>query len=145
MKRYFNPESYELFRRWEYETAIEGTRGSNITYYINKDKRTIVATLRNCEYDVVKKLDRLNILGTFIDLDKCMLHDKYVGKAICHEDDEWNEEIGKQIAKDKVLFKYYADKTDTFNYIWEQVKNVYDVLYCLGEDSCDKMWRHVSK
>lgn len=40
---------------------------------------------------------------------------EYVARAYCHIDDEWDEEKGKQIALNRVLYKYYKDKVKAFN------------------------------
>jgi len=41
---------------------------------------------------------------------KLVLKDVYRGKAICHESDEWDVEVGKRIARNRMLTIFYIDR-----------------------------------
>ena len=77
-------------------------------FFVNKEKKTVacVATdednLANCEI--------LNILHKY-DIEETGIltnwgNKEFVGVAKCHPEDEFDEEIGKRIAKLKALMKF---------------------------------------
>lgn len=93
-----------------------------IVYDIDKEKRIIVARFKD-DSNEGRGYWRTSLINmctnilkptyTYIPLydviDQCIAsytEDAFVAKAICHEDDEWNEERGKQIAKAKLLKKW---------------------------------------
>lgn len=112
--------------------ARNNCRKSNIEYYVDKDKKTIVAVLHNSQYDVVRALDNMGILflsSNNLDIDKCMLKPRYVGKAICYKDDEWDENIGKEVAKSKALEKYYRDRVKAYEYMYSCIESIEKETY----------------
>lgn len=86
-----------------------------ILYNVNKDKRVISARFSGMEEAVENTL-----IGTFSDLDDyAIVRDvinkfyengrlRMIGLSFCHEDDEWNETIGKELAKRRLLRQYYV-------------------------------------
>ena len=129
----------------------------NIRYYIDESKKTVVAVLENCWNDFYHEFfypkfwkEFMNICRTYEksifahDLydgssdympNRIRLKNKYVGIAKCSKDDVFNAEYGKEIARAKVLRKYYTHKQCvllTFRY---RLEDMYDKIY----ESCDKM------
>lgn len=116
-----------------------------IRYYVNEEKKVVVASFDKdndqhdsretvFEYlfnDIVKIFNNSN-KRIVINIDTLFyrLLNKYnkrmgmSGLARCHEEDEWNEEIGKRIARDRLMRKYNNLKFDIVCEIERQVKDV---------------------
>lgn len=93
-------------------------------YYINKEKRTVVCVGDNCENDAlttVTKRDGILAISVRYLMDrrgkKVWMKNRFVGKAYCAEDDEWDEEIGKSLAKERMLNAYVLAKVKKMNEI----------------------------
>ena len=83
---------------------------SKIRYYIDEEKRTVVAVMDDCEYDAIDVLQKMGIRKITHDgynMDKFMMNTSYRGKSKCSPDDEWDEEEGMRIARNRMLEKYY--------------------------------------
>lgn len=96
---------------------------TKIRYVINEDKRTVVAIMEHCGKDAWDifthdfEAEGVDVLRLFLNI-KNYLKDTYRAKAKCSLDDEWDVEIGKKIAREKMLAKYYRDLAKTMeNYI----------------------------
>lgn len=80
-----------------------------IKYIQIPEKKMTVAILENTRYSAVSKIAKA--LGGTKSL--CFNPDKYVmpnsfkAVAKCADGDEWNEDVGKVVAKAKVMKKYY--------------------------------------
>lgn len=116
-----------------------------IRYYVNEEKKVVVASFDKdndqhdsretvFEYlfnDIVKIFNNSN-KRIVINIDTLFyrLLNKYnkrmgmSGLARCHEEDEWNEEIGKRIARDRLMRKYNNLKFDIVCEIERQIKDV---------------------
>lgn len=92
-------------------------KGSKIRYYINEEKRTVVAVLDNVETEVIEEVKPFFPMTiSWSEMSKFALKPIYRGKAVCHEDDEWDVEVGKRIARNRMLTNFYADR---FNALWK--------------------------
>ena len=69
----------------------------------------IKATLDNTKYDVVNMVCKMAPLVP-VHPERYMLRDAYFAKTGCSVCDEYNEELGKSIAKKKMMMKYDLDK-----------------------------------
>lgn len=88
-----------------------------IRYIVNEKDRIVVAIIDNCKRDAVMAAnawtgsDIWNCTNRVqVDVrysNKYLIPDKFNGIAHCSVDDEWNEETGKKIARDRVLNKYH--------------------------------------
>ena len=80
-----------------------------VKYVVLPEQRVVYAILRGSRHDALRKINRMIGDGS----DFCVYNNKYLmpdtfkAKAVCDSADEWNEEIGKNIAKAKVLKNYY--------------------------------------
>lgn len=90
-----------------------------VNFYVNKDERTVVCVLSRCSNDCVSFMR--NNSGFNID-SICRIHDfwvdhsiladagrmpsRFVGKAVCSEEDEWNESVGRAIAYSRARKNY---------------------------------------
>ena len=118
----YNRLTEEIFRRQKISEQSEPP--CPITYIIDREKRTVVAYMEHCEYDVIFSISNiLNIpihysdeIG-FLRLNNYMINDTYRGKAKCAPEDEWNVEEGMRIARNRLLEKYWSPRhraTDKF-------------------------------
>ena len=80
-----------------------------IKYFVNEDDRKIVAVLENTRWDAYNKICKMTRDTDFcvVPKDKYMMHAAYRAVITCDERDEFNVEIGKKIAKQRVLEHYY--------------------------------------
>lgn len=80
-----------------------------IKYFVVPEKRTVYAVLTNTRHDALRKINKM--VG--YDSSFCAYHQKYLmpntfrSKAVCDERDVWDTEVGKKVAKDKLLNSYY--------------------------------------
>lgn len=84
-----------------------------IKYFINKEKGIIVAVLEDCKddffYYMLTKDPAVPIS------EECpLMREKYIGKAKCCSSDNFDEEYGKELARTRLLLKYYEDFTKCF-------------------------------
>ena len=107
---------------------------SKIEYIINEEKRTVVAIMRDCKNDACRLFARdvEKIYGTEFwyplhSLDY-KINDTYRGKAHCSEDDAWDVEEGKRIARNRMLFKYYRARYKALEKIYEDWGKVFSSL-----------------
>lgn len=103
-------------------------------YYINKEKRVVVCVGEHCERDAFNKIvgnnEYLNLAvkWTCATYGKDIwMKDRFVGKAYCAEDDEWNEEIGKSLAKERMLNAYVQSKA-------KKMREITSVFYNAAAD-----------
>lgn len=116
-----------------------------IRYYVNKEKKVVVAsfdkdndshdsreTVFEYLFNDIAKIFMNSNKRIVVNIDTLLyrLINKYnkrmgmSGLARCHEEDEWNEEIGKRIARDRLMRKYNNLKFDIVCEIERQVKDV---------------------
>lgn len=102
----------------------------NIQYIMGKDAKTVVAILTVPNNAIVEEMATILIKSTNplfavtnLDLNKSMLlKGKYVGKAVCHDDDDFDWEYGKKIARLRALEAYYKDRARVF----DKVSTIFD-------------------
>lgn len=81
-----------------------------IKYYTNPNKRQTIAVLDNTRFDFINKVEKL-MAGTHMCVcsDKYLMPNTYKASVYCSEDDVYDEQVGRELAKKKVLDKYYRD------------------------------------
>lgn len=90
-------------------TTCEAEKSGRVRYYINEEKRVVVAVLSADVFEFIMEISAImppyfKEDGTF---KKLLLSSTYKGKAKCHENDEWNVEIGKEYARERAFYKYH--------------------------------------
>lgn len=79
-----------------------------IKYISIPDKKKVVAILEGTRWDALNKIAKLCGNSSVVVLNKKYeMPDKLRAVACCAQGDEWNEEVGKNIAKEKLMRKYY--------------------------------------
>lgn len=112
---------------------------SNITYYVNEDKRTVVAKLTNVRFELWLMLRdikfgkyQLPYAATFYWEDNPLLKkipDEIIGKAVCSPLDEFDEEVGRTIAQARLLKQVYTYRNQV---IYEIIANLNGLISKLG-------------
>lgn len=109
-----------------------------IHYHVNEKKGVVVAVLEGVEYDAMDLLmgknKYLGYLSTWPRIQPFMLKDKYVGKAKCMKGDVFDIKVGKELAKKRLLFKYYRDLNKAF-------ENFYEEMITISAKHMEKIWR----
>ena len=121
---------------------------SKINYVINKEKRTIVAIMTDCEYDILDSLIKAGLYSLYDYGDKvkkAMIPNVFRGKAKCSPEDEWDEEAGKKIARERMLAKYYLHKAKKFKQILADFLEATDVLTFFARNSIEKCEMYLKK
>lgn len=109
-----------------------------IHYHVNEEKGVVVAVLEGVEYDAIDLLmgknEYLSYFSRWPRIQPFMLKDKYVGKAKCMEGDVFNIEVGKELAKERLLLKYYKDLYKAFEKFFEEMMTI-------SSKHMEKIWR----
>lgn len=113
-------------------------------FYVNKEKNVIICVIPNTRSDFTKYIFSLkdkNSNYNWLDIamlwgDKYKMPGYFMGKAVCAEGDEWNEELGKKIAYLRARDKYYKTffklANSLFNASYTQIDNAVDEINMLG-------------
>lgn len=107
----------------------------DLIYYVDEAKRTIACVATECEYDLItelikefndsKKEDKFllaNLLSMYEE--ELMLDYKYIGKAYCDINDEFDVEIGRTIARQKMREKYNKAKANRMERFCETIQKI---------------------
>lgn len=85
-----------------------------IKYYSNPEKRQTIAVLENCHHDALCKIDKImHNTNFYFDPSSRMMMERYLMPdtfrviVTCDPRDEYDFEIGKKIAKERLMKKYY--------------------------------------
>lgn len=116
-----------------------------IKYIVNKEKRIVVAiiefekneeTFVNSSYiydDLNWALHRLKKDGGFVinknSKEEKMFFPHYMSaKAKCNPEDEWNEEYGKQLARQRLVEKIHNYRSNSYKIIADKIEEIKDFL-----------------
>lgn len=91
-------------------------------FFVNEEKRTVVCVIEGMKYRVYSDLDRaINSAGGAVimlgESKVARLKDRFVGKAVCSSEDEWDENIGKLLAYSRAKHKFYRSYFKHLNHI----------------------------
>ena len=124
-------------------------------YFINEEKRTVVCKLEGCCNAVVEDMERKG----YPFCPEFIIDDSFVGKAVCSEDDVFNEEIGRKVAYNRAIAKVNKAKkkalinfvTDFTNWTTEVVANTlklvskYETIVRRKEHNVSKILNDLNK
>lgn len=86
-----------------------------IKYYYNPKKRGTIALLSDCRYDFLNKINKMTAnTGIILCGDKYLMKNEYKGIVYCNEQDVFDEQVGRDKAKEKCMNRYYKD----FDRLW---------------------------
>lgn len=138
----------------------------SIVYFINEDKRTVVAVLDNLQESLLPSITKdIAKAGIGINAEQAvygllpllrkageiaLLPDRVTAKAVCNASDAWDEEFGKQLAKARLLktavrykFNFMMNFMDILGKIQNQVGqrlDMYDKLYQTYDAQIDDLY-----
>jgi hypothetical protein len=81
-----------------------------IKYFVNEKKRQVIGLLSNTQLDAINKIDKM-VRDTdfcFCPSEKYMMPSEFRVVVQCDERDEFDPNVGKKIAKERILKNYYA-------------------------------------
>ena len=81
-----------------------------IKYYCMPEEGRIIGVLDDCGNDVINKIDKLCI-DTGFDFwadDRFVMPRSFKAEAIVRDGDVYDEEVGKEIIRQKIMKRYYA-------------------------------------
>jgi hypothetical protein len=81
-----------------------------IKYFVNEDKRQVIAVLENTKWDAFNKIEKMMADTEFclVPCEKYTMPSQFKVVVTCDPRDEFDVEVGKKIAKKRVLKNYYA-------------------------------------
>lgn len=92
-----------------------------IKYTVDKEKGIVTAEIDGCENDVLRLLEKA-CKTKFIGINQkaeiekaAQISGSFKGVAKCHPDDLFDEELGKNIAKSRMLNKYHEARIKALN------------------------------
>ena len=87
----------------------------SIKYYYNPEKQGTIAVLTDTRYDFLNKVNKMAAnTGIVVCGDKYLMKKEYRGIVYCNEQDVYNEQVGRDKAKEKCMNRYYRD----FDKLW---------------------------
>ena len=92
-----------------------------IKYFVNEEKRQVIGLLNNTKWDAIKKIHNM-MYGTDFWLSNCnkyMLPREFKVIVQCDPSDEFDVEVGKKIAKQRILDRYYASLDKRVNQFFD--------------------------
>lgn len=114
----------------------------NIRYIVKEEEGIVVALIEDCYLDVIKDLDkkgaRSGDLLYFDDGNFLLINNTYKGVARLADGDEWDENVGKEVAKTKAILKYVSAKQRALANFVDKFKEL-DIIAELDEDYIDKL------
>lgn len=81
-----------------------------IKYFVNEEKRQVIAILENTRWDAYNKIDKMVRDTEFcvVPNEKYMMPCEFRVVVTCDPRDEFIPEVGQKIAKKRLLKNYYA-------------------------------------
>ena len=103
-----------------------------IEYFINKENGVVVAKFDDEQTDLIQasKAFKSNVfdisLSYFI---KNLMMNPSMGKAVCSKEDAFDEEVGKKIARSKLLLQYNKKLEKLYDYILNRLEIKHQKIY----------------
>ena len=81
-----------------------------IKYFVNEKKRQVIGLLDNTQWDAYNKICKMVRDTDFcvVPSEKYMLPSEFRVVVQCDEKDEFDPNVGKEIAKKRILDRYYS-------------------------------------
>lgn len=107
-------------------------RNEDIKYFVNEEKRTVVAYIEGCRDDAYDEVSRISeTYGVYISSysEASKMPNSFRGISKCHPDDEWNEEIGKKVARRKLFIAYNEAKLNAIRGYYKSLINATTAVF----------------
>ena len=94
-----------------------------IKYFVNEKKRQVIALLDNTQWDAYNKICKMVRDTDFcvVPSEKYMMPSEFRVVVQCDDKDEFNPEIGQEIAKKRILDRYYSALDKRVNKFFDAV------------------------
>lgn len=103
---------------------------SDLQYFVNEKEKTVTCVATDCSEDAIKRCVRKVSRCKNAEAIKSLIYswelssifdmaDRYSGTAYCHEGDIFDEQLGKRIAKRKMLGNYWRARVKREKVIYE--------------------------
>jgi hypothetical protein len=81
-----------------------------IKYFVNEEKRQVIGLLENTRWDAINKINKMMRDTEFcvVPSKKYQMATEYRVVVQCDDRDEFNPDVGKNIAKKRILDRYYT-------------------------------------
>lgn len=102
-------------------------------FFVNEEKRTVVAIVENCTNDFRSRISKNPFFSVIYVADDykggewTFMNDSYKGIAKCSPEDTFDVEIGKTIAMNRALRKYYSDLRNKYSCFMDMLYEVIDI------------------
>ena len=124
---------------------MNGIKMSDCKFYVNEDERVIVCVIQNTEFMFADYIcDHFNWRDFYLGhiADDYMMPNSFMGKAVCSENDEWNEDLGRKIAfsraKDKCYRSFFKRANSLINCIDRRLGEMVDSFNTFGDNLSKK-------
>ena len=104
-----------------------------IEYRVNEEKGTVCAFMTNCRQDFINYVynstrvhsgGSCNFLADLVPDKWDNFPDKFVAVAKCNPEDKWNADLGKEVAKARLLTRYYATRSNFIRKIYANIMTI---------------------
>ena len=94
---------------------MKGIKQSNCKFYVNEEERVVVCVIPHTSdmlYHFIREHFDWSDMSIYLGMchrleDLVQMPNSFMGKAVCAEEDEWDEELGKTIAFSRAKDKCY--------------------------------------
>lgn len=96
-----------------------------IKYIIDEDNGRVIAILEKTRDDVVNKIDKM-LAGTNFHYmnEKCLMPSSFKAVVTCDPNDDFDVEVGKQIAKKRIMERYYNSFDKRVEFFVKDANNI---------------------
>lgn len=107
-----------------------------VKYFINENKRQVIGLLEGTEWDAMNKLEKMVRDTDFclVPNAKYMMPSKFKAVVTCDPRDQFDVEVGKRIAKQRVLKNYYKALDKRINRFLEAAMVLNGKVFTTPED-----------
>lgn len=95
-----------------------------IKYYVLKNDRTVIAVLNHTENDCVDFIKKRFPLMTEKMEKKAKMPGSFRVEVVCHPNDEFNVDVGKAIAKKRLLTNYWNSRHKALTRVQMEVDSI---------------------
>lgn len=123
---------------------MKGIKMSDCRFYVNEEARTVVCVIPDTE-NMLREFIRENFNFPELDFDYAIVDwsrgfrgtlnmpDSFRGKAVCAEEDEWDEELGRLIAFSRAKDKCYKSFFKRANLFVQAIdRRLGDIIDCFN-------------
>lgn len=102
--------------------------GHDVEFIVSEENRIVVAQIRGCSGDIYIKDEKFGYIRYHNFAYDVAMNSRYKATARCSPEDTFDENIGKQIAFDRLQIKYWVAYNKRINRIINKVSNIIDSL-----------------